>query len=82
MTQLQVVLYSSDSQTQPQTVTVGCFRDLQKIIGGYVTYTKHEQYHLLYDEDGLPKGLPQNPHFPHIVGPVVKTTPAWEEIPY
>lgn len=64
-------------------IEVNSFTDLQRAVGGDVQIVeKVKGITTLANEDGLPLGLPANPHFRGLVGNVVKVGAGWQDLPY
>ena len=59
----------------PRTVDLGddTLTSLQGLVGGYVQTAAFADLTLAFNEEGLLRKLPPNPHFPHLVGNVVVT---------
>ena len=82
---MQVIVFPSN-QTAYST-GVSTFKDLQKLVGGFITVAPQpcsigdQEANLLVNEKGMPMNLPRNQHYPHFVGDVVIAPKGWSDLP-
>ncbi len=62
---------SDDGAIEQQRTSKFTFVQLQELVGGRVGIMPYGTRLLVYDDEGLCKGLPTNMHFPDFVGTVV-----------
>lgn len=62
---------------------VNTFTEIQALVGGLVEPAGvKNDLTILVNEEGIPKGLPTNPHFLELLGNVVLAPEGWDDLPY
>jgi len=62
---------SDEVPVQQERTSKFSFLELQQLLGGRIGVMPYGSRVLVYDDEGLCKGLATNKHFPDFVGPVV-----------
>jgi len=70
---VNVVVFDTNQKPRSADISGDELSRLQRIVGGFIEMATFNEYTLIFDEEGLLKGLPRNPHFPQLVGPVIVT---------
>jgi hypothetical protein len=68
-----------------ETRLVKSLTDIQALVDGWVELAHFEQTDatsILVNEEGIPKNLPRNVHYPQFLGNVVVAPKGWEHLPY
>lgn len=81
--QLKVNFYPHHAPME--TRIVKSLTDIQALVDGWVELVHFEHTDntsILANEEGIPKNLPRNLHFPQFRGNIVVAPQGWEHLPY